>query len=184
MPVTLPPKKKLNQPFLMLGDSLVAGFNWQSRIPHFSIRNCGIPGATSRELLETIPRLKKNYPSAQLIMLMMGTNDIIMNNYDFIDDLKKTMVFLINNYPGAELLVNSLLPMQYPGLGKKTVIGANTHIEILCRKTGACYVDVHAKFLRGGDALFQEDGVHLTEVGYELWARTVLEHIAFLLEND
>jgi len=32
--------------------------------------------------------------------------------------------------------------------------------------------------------IFQEDGVHLTAAAYEIWTRALLEHIAFLVEDD
>lgn len=168
----------------MLGDSLVAGFDWQKRIPQFSIRNCGVPGATTHELLQAIPALKSHYGSSQLVMVMIGTNDLVMENYAFSEDLQKIIIFLTRTYPGAEILVNSLLPMQLPHLAQNAVTAINTQIETICRKTGSCYVDVYSRFTQTGGPLFQTDGVHLTEEGYELWARTLLEHIAFLLEND
>lgn len=168
----------------MLGDSLVAGFDWQKRIHKFAVRNCGMPGATTHELLSTMPRLKSYYSSVRLIMLMIGTNDLVLGNYNFIEDLKKVILFLTHNYPGAELLVNSLLPMRLPHLGKNSVVRINGQIEALCRQTGSCYVDVYARFLLTEGPLFQADGVHITDAGYEIWARTLLEHIAFMLESD
>lgn len=168
----------------MLGDSLVAGFDWQKRIPNFTIRNCGVPGATTHELLQAISALKSHYNSAQLVMIMIGTNDLVMENYSFIEDLTKIIVFLTHNYSGAEVLVNSLLPTQLPHLGKNAIASLNTQIEAICMKTGSCYVDVYSRFIQAEGPLFQADGIHVTETGYELWSRTVLEHIAFLLESD
>ena len=170
--------------FLLLGDSLVAGYNWQQRFPAFGVRNCGVPGATTQELLTTLPRLKRYHSSARLIMVMIGTNDLVMEQYGFTEELHQIMVLLTRSYPGAELLVNSLLPIQLPHLGRDTVSRVNTIIETLCQQTGSCYVDVHARFQKTEGHLFQADNIHLTSEGYELWARTVLEHVAFLLEND
>ena len=170
--------------FLMLGDSLVAGYNWQQRIPQFTIKNCGVPGATTDELLSSLPKLKTYYSSARMIMVMIGTNDLVMEHYGFIEDLKKIIVFLTQNFAGTEVLVNSLLPIHLRHLGKDTIPRINTQIAEICRKTGSCYVDVYSRFVQNSGNLFQLDGVHITEEGYQLWARTVLEHIAFMLEND
>jgi lysophospholipase L1-like esterase len=170
--------------FLLLGDSLVAGFNWQKRIPQFTIRNCGVPGATTRDLLELLPTLKSRFNTAQLILLMIGTNDIVQNNHAFIEDFREIVISLSRHYPSAELLVNSLLPMQLSHLSGSTVEKLNNSIQVICRETGSCYVDVYSKFLQADGILFQPDGVHITNAGYEIWARTVIEHIAFLVEND
>ncbi len=51
-------------------------------------------------------------------------------------------------------------------------------------QTGCCYLDTHIKFLNSEAAVFQRDGVHITEAAYEIWARNLLEHIAFLIEDD
>lgn len=184
MPATFPSPRNNSTSFLMLGDSLVADYNWQQRFNNFTIHNCGVPGATTHELLQSLPRVKAHCPSAELLLVMIGTNDIFMENYVFIEDLKKVIITLTREYPKAELLVNSLLPMQLPHLGKNAVASMNEQIHTACRETGSCYVDVYSKFIQDGGDLFQRDGVHITETGYELWARTLLEHIAFLVEND
>lgn len=169
---------------LLLGDSLIAGYNWQLRIPQFTIRNCGIPGATTAELLSTMPRLKAHHGPARLAMVMIGTNDLVLEQYGFIEDLRKIILFLTRNYPGCELLINSLLPIRLRHLGRETIPRLNSLIEAICRQTGSCYVDVYSRFIEVNEPLFQADGIHLKAEGYELWARTLLEHIAFLLEND
>lgn len=184
MKATLSSLRKPAPLFLMLGDSLVAGYSWQKRIPQFTIKNCGVPGATTHELLTALPRLKAYYSGSRLIMVMIGTNDLVMENYGFIEDLKKVVIFLTQNFPGSELLVNNLLPLQLPHLAKDAITRINTLIESICRTTGCCYVDVHSRFIQANGQLFQADRVHLTEEGYEVWARTLLEHIAFMLESD
>jgi lysophospholipase L1-like esterase len=184
MPATFPSHRNSKASFLMLGDSLVADYNWQQRINNFSVINCGVPGATTHELLQSLPQVKAHCPSAELLLVMIGTNDIFMENYAFVEDLKKIIITLTREFPQAELLINSLLPMQLPHLGKNAVASMNEKIHIVCQETGSCYVDVYSRFTQSGGDLFQRDGVHITEAGYELWARTLLEHIAFLVEND
>lgn len=168
----------------MLGDSLVAGYDWQQRMPRFDAHNCGVPGATTRDLLHALPRIRKDYPSPDIIMVMIGTNDVIVENYGFINEIRKIFVSLVNGYPMAEILVNSLLPMQLPYLNAKAITRLNTHIADTCRQTGCCFIDLFDRFKQSNEILFQADGVHLTPQAYELWARTLMEHIAFLVESD
>lgn len=184
MLVTPTPHQNVDTTFLMAGDSLVAGYAWQQRIPQFRIRNFGVPGATTRELLESLPWLSKQCNSARLIMVMIGTNDVYMENYAFLADLKEVVIGLNRYYPTTELLVNSLLPMQLPHLGPKAITSVNRQIELICQESGSCYIDVYSRFLQSDADLFQVDGVHLTNEGYEVWARTLLEHIAFIVESD
>lgn len=173
-----------NRDFLLLGDSLIADNDWQPRMPQFTLHNMGVAGANTRDLLMSLSDLKKQFPKAGIIMVMIGTNDIAVGNYRFTENLKKIAVTLSHEYPGAEILINSLLPIQIPGTGLSAIPLLNDTISGICRLTGSCYVDIFSRFEQSQEGLFQEDSVHLTTKGYELWARTVLEHIAFLVEDD
>ena len=180
-----PPSPPDTRPhFLLLGDSLVAGFDWHDRFAHFTIHNCGFPGATTRDLLDALPRLQALYPTARIVMVMIGTNDVLMENFSFPADLKRIIVELRRHYPLAELLVNSLLPMELPFLSTTAIVRTNEAIAAICRETGSFYIDIHERFLQADAPLFETDGVHLSPAGYEVWARTLLAHIAFLGEND
>lgn len=178
------PKKEYQNTLLMLGDSLVAGYDWQQRIPQLAITNFGVPGLTTEELLQSLPNIKTQHSSADLILVMIGTNDVAMENYGFFEKLKQIIVFLSQNYPNAEVMVNNLMPIQLPHLGSKAIERINQQIEIIGRETGSCYLDTYSKFLPNYPAFLQADGVHITPAGYDVWAKTLLEHIAFLLDND
>lgn len=188
MPVPPPPLEYVqhfaNTDFLMLGDSLIADNNWQQRMPQFTVHNLGVPGSNTRDLLMSLSALKHKYPRAGIIMVMVGINDLAVGNYRFTENLKKVVVTLSHEYPGAELLVNSLLPIQLPHLGLSAIPLLNDTIAGICRLTGSCYVDLFSRFEQAEGEMFQADGIHLTKEGYELWSRTVLEHIAFLVEDD
>ena len=173
-----------NPQFLMLGDSMVAGFNWQKRITNFTIRNYGVPGATTSALLHALPRIIPRYKKAEVVLVMIGTNDVAQENFSFLTDLRQIIITVTRECPTAELMVNSLLPMTLPHLGQAALPKVNEQIEDICRETGSCFVDVYSRFLQFPENLLEPDGVHINETGYELWARTLLEHIAFLVEND
>ena len=169
---------------LLLGDSLIADFDWQPRMSSYKVQNFGLPGATAGDLLDMLSDIKNQTGVVDLIMVMVGTNDLLTDNYRFIDTLKKITVQLQKNYPLAEILANSLFPMDLPHLPDNAIPSFNTHIEAITTQTGCCFLDTHTKFLKSDAVLFQSDGVHITAAAYEIWAHTLLEHIAFLMEND
>ncbi|MBB5347113.1 hypothetical protein JWG42_06530 [Desulfoprunum benzoelyticum] len=170
--------------FLLLGDSLVADNNWQRRIPFCKVLNYGVPGATAFDLLASLPDLSEHVGSPAAILIMIGTNDALEGQLDFVDCLRRIVVQLSGDFPAAEIIVTSLLPMRrfFPSIAEIATINAD--IKAMTMQTGSCYLDVCSKFIQSDADLFQEDGVHLTPQAYEIWARTLLEHIAFLIEHD
>jgi lysophospholipase L1-like esterase len=169
---------------LLLGDSLVADHNWQTRMSSFKVMNFGVPGATAGDLLASLPAIKTRASHADVILVMIGTNDLLMGNDDYLLLLKKILIQLNHDYPASEIVVNSLLPMTLPHLPQDTVTTLNSHIEALTMRTGCCFLDIHRRFVVDDQQLFQDDGVHLTDAGYVIWTRALMEHIAFLVEND
>ena len=169
---------------LILGDSLVADHDWQARMPSFKVENLGVPGATAADLLASLPASKSRAADAEVIVVMIGTNDLLIGNDNFLSQLKNILIQLSHDYPTAEILVNGLLPMDLPHLPDNSVSSLNTHIEAITMRTGCCFLDIHRRFVGSDKQLFQEDGVHITAAGYAIWERALLEHIAFLVEND
>ena len=171
-------------PILLLGDSLVADFDWQAKLPQYRVHNFGVPGAMTTDLLASLPVIREQVDYAEIIMVMIGTNDLLCGNHDLLHTLKKILIQLTQNYPSAETLVCSLFPMHLPHLPENTISSLNTHIEALTMRTGTCFLDVHSRLDSTAKEIFQDDGVHITPAAYEIWRRMLMEHIAFLLEND
>lgn len=171
--------------FLFLGDSLVADNNWQPRIPFCKVYNCGVSGSKAQDLLESLPEISRRVPLPAAVLVMVGTNDVLAGHYAFVDTVRQIIVLLSKYFPSAELIITSLLPMKLPFLAEDAIGRLNNHIEAVTIQTGCCYLDIHKKFLQSKDLeLFQEDGVHLTTRAYEIWTRSLLEHVSLLLEND
>ena len=169
---------------LILGDSLVADHDWQARMPFFKVDNLGVPGATATDLLASLPEIKTWAASSEVIVVMIGTNDLLSGNDDFLSQLKNILIQLSHDCPTAEILVNSLLPMDLPHLPYNSVSSLNTHIEAITMRTGCCFLNIHKRLVGSDEQLFQEDGVHITAAAYAIWERALLEHIAFLVESD
>jgi len=169
---------------LLLGDSLVASHDWQHRLASCQVTNFGIPGIMTSDIFNSLSDVKQQSPHADIIMLMVGTNDILTGNFEFIHTLRRICVTLCKNYPAAEVLITSIFPMDLPHLPYNTISSLNCHIEALTMQTGCCYLDIHARLKNLSIPIFEDDGVHVTKKTYEIWSRTLLEHIAFLIEDD
>lgn len=169
---------------LLLGDSLVADHDWQSRMPSYKVVNFGVAGSMAADLLSSLLEIKQQTPYADVIMVMVGTNDLLTGNFAFITTLKKIFVQLNHDFPTAEILGNSLFPMKLPHISEQTIAKLNSHIEAFTVQTGCCFLDTHRRLSDTDQPIFLADGVHLTEAAYEIWTRALLEHIAFLIEND
>ncbi len=169
--------------FLFLGDSLIADYDWQQRMPHFKIINNGIPGETVQGLLNRLPSIAESVKNPELVLLMIGTNNLIIEDYSFLEPLRQIIVQLTSNYPTAEVITNSLLPCQLPWLGMEALTKLNNEIEPMAQRTGSCYLDMFTKITPTPD-YFQYDGIHLQPKAYELWSRNILEFVSFLIEDD
>ena len=150
-----------------------------------TVHNCGVSGSTAQDLLDSLPKLSSRVPSPSAVLIMTGTNDILAERYSFIDTIRQIIVQISKYFPTAEILITSILPMKLPFLAEDTIPQINSQIEEVSIQTGCCYLDLHKKFSQAQDLeLLQDDGVHLTRRGYELWTRVLLEHVSLLLEEN
>jgi lysophospholipase L1-like esterase len=169
--------------FLFLGDSLIADFDWQTRMSHFEILNYGVPGETVQGLLNRIPTITKDLAPPDLILVMIGTNNLIIEDFSFMESLRQIIVTLTSCYPTSEVITNSLFPCQLPWVSMDTLQRINKTTEAVTRQTGACYLDMFSKFKPNPD-FFQSDGIHLTDKAYDLWSKSILEFVSFLIEDE
>ena len=169
--------------FLFLGDSLIADYNWQERMAHFEIINYGVPGETTQGLLHRIPSITESIKNPELILLMIGTNNLIIEDYSFLESLRQIIVALTSKYPTTEVITNSLLPCQLPWLNMDALKRLNDMIEPMAQQTGSCYLNMFNKIAPTPE-YFQNDGIHLQPKAYELWSKNILEFVSFLIEDD
>lgn len=168
---------------LFLGDSLLADFNWQERITRFDVSNLSVVGETALGLLNRLPAVENKVIDPHIILIMTGTNNLLMEDYNFTEIIRQILVSLSRSYPTADIIINSLLPIKIPWLKAEELMRINKVLETLSLTSGCCYLDMYSKFTNK-NGLFQADGIHCTETGYNLWAKSILEYIAFLLEDD
>ncbi|HSR35845.1 MAG TPA: GDSL family lipase, partial [Desulfurivibrionaceae bacterium] len=71
---------------IFLGDSLIEFCDWRTYFPDQPIINLGLAGETVQELRQRIDRLDGRLQSATWLLLMIGTNNVAMEEYGFLPD--------------------------------------------------------------------------------------------------
>ncbi len=172
---------------LIIGDYLSAEFSWQARVPQFEISNLSVTDATSTDILNTLPKLKELHPETDAIMLSIGANDLRSGNDDFLSTIRDICIKGNELFPTAEFLVTSIVPITFADFPPQRIAELNQQMATMARDIGAVSLDVYTplkKAMENGQEIVEADGIHLTSNGYALWAKTMLEHIAFLIEED
>jgi lysophospholipase L1-like esterase len=162
---------------VFIGDSLTEWFNWQKRFPEYQVVNLGIAGERVEELLSRLPDVHREVKNPDMIFFMTGINNIGYGVYDIIGVYRQIVSDLRNQYKTAKLVLQSILPVDLPMADNAETRKINQQIEALANELGAEYLDIHCLFVdaKGNpkSGLLQDDGVHLSSKGYEVWADEV-----------
>lgn len=169
--------------FLFIGDNLIADFNWQERMPLFDVHCHGTDQEMVEGLLRRIGKIEQSVPTPDIILIMIGINNVINKDYTFVDQIRRIVIRLSNTYPEAEIIVNSLPNINVDFLVEEAIHHLNVSINNMTRQTGCCYLDNFVALAKNPE-IFTADGINLTQRSYDRWARSILEYVAFLLEDD
>jgi len=90
---------------LFIGHSLIEFFDWQKRFPSHKVSNLGVAGETVERLLLRLERIIKRHPSADIIFLMTGLNNLAMGDTGFLDPYRKIIETLSSAYPSARVYI-------------------------------------------------------------------------------
>ena len=162
----MPQSEKL----VFVGDSIVEGGDWAAWFPDDDVVNLGVGGDTVQGLAGRLDEVVAAAPDS--IVLLIGTNDFAERRRtveQVVRGIENTMVALRRDLPGTRLLLTSILPRQAEHAAR--IKDANRHLRKFSATVRAQYLDLWPA-LADGDELrddFTEDGLHLTDAGYEAW---------------
>jgi lysophospholipase L1-like esterase len=162
---------------LFLGDSLIEFYDWEDRFPLKGVANLGIAGESVLGLLSRLEGIIKRYPSAGLIFIMTGINNIAMEDLDFFTAYREIIERLKDAFPGAGIYINSLLPVIVDFIPDGSIRKVNDSLKGLSADTDVGYLDVYGLFMAPDQRPVREylldDGVHLSGKGYEVWSKAL-----------
>lgn len=151
--------------------------------PDYQVINTGFGGSQMSDLLYYADRLILKY-APDKVFIYEGDNDIAVGKS--IDEImlttKKLVQELRQNIPGVELVFISAKPSPARWGLKNDYRSLNNSLKAYCKNQPDLYfADVWNLMLdQNGNpdkALYVEDGLHMTKVGYKLWAHELIEYL-------
>ncbi len=167
-----------------VGDSVTEFFDWQRRFPEYEVMNLGIAGETIEGLSNRMDRILIGLHNPAYIFLMTGINNIAMEDYDILGEYKKIINRFFSSFHKSIIVVQSILPVSLPWVDNGRIRDLNNSLIDTARNFAATYLDLYSLFsdVEGNPiaGYLLDDGVHLSDKGYDVWAKEVE---GFLKEN-
>lgn len=162
---------------VFIGDSLTEWFDWQRRFPDYQAANLGVSGETVQGLLARRGRIRSQIAEPDFIFLMTGINNIANEQYDIARPYREIVRNLTTWYKRSMMIVQSILPVDLTWIDSNIIRNTNRELEQIAQDYEAEYLDVYAGFVDNEGnpktGYLQDDGVHLSSKGYEVWANEV-----------
>lgn len=162
---------------VFIGDSLTEWFDWQRRFPDYQAANLGVSGETVQGLLARRGRIRSQIAEPDFIFLMTGINNIANEQYDIARPYREIVRNLTTWYKRSMMIVQSILPVDLTWIDSNIIRNTNRELEQIAQEYEAEYLDVYAGFVDNEGnpktGYLQDDGVHLSSKGYEVWANEV-----------
>lgn len=169
---------------VFVGDGLSAGARWEERFPEFDVRNLGVNGDTTDEVLDRLDQVVAVDPDA--VVLQVGTNDVGWNRSDeyIVRNIETILCTMRKQLPATRILVQSVPPREKEFT--RLIRSINRHVRQFAPTVKARYLDLWPALADGDGRLSSEwstDHLHLTEAGYVVWHAQLRPALVDLLEH-
>ncbi len=164
----------------MLGDSLVEWGDWPELLPSVRVINRGVAGEHVEELSVRLAAEVESIEDPDHILIMAGTNNLLMGNTFFPAVFRSMLPRLAALCPEADITLNSIMPMALPGLPEQ-IAAVNRQLQEIAELAGCHFLDMVPACIEQCLPItrpcFLTDGVHLSTLGYQVWAGEIRRHL-------
>ena len=155
---------------VMLGDSITHGGEWSEMFPGLPIKNRGISGDTTTDVLLRLDPIIAAKPAA--VFVKIGTNDLqrVPDRAVSYRQYRQIVTRIQAGSPGTRIYLQSLLPRE--AAMREEVEGYNRQIKAMAAELGVDYIDLYPAFLAPDGSIRDEltlDELHLSGEGYRVW---------------
>lgn len=169
---------------ILLGNSITAAFKADEFYPDLNIKNRGISGDQTIDILSRLSEITESKPKK--IFLMVGVNDIIhgVDEKTILNNYIKIVSQIKAECPETELFLQSILPLaggvsEYYKVenrsGNERIDRMNEEIKSLAIEKKINYVDLNTNFRMNGELNkeYSWDGIHINAKGYQFWNKCI-----------
>lgn len=170
--------KQVDDPVVILGDSIVRRTSYPKTVCGRTIVNAGIDGSTTASGLDAMLTKAIGAKQAAMIVVSLGLNDAGASfsaatykaNYQALLTTLKSL--------SPQLAVTTVTPVE--AAKSTTAATANIVIESYNSLLSAIAGDAGAKLIVIPEmpASYSTDGVHLNQAGYAVWTKSIIEGIS------
>ena len=162
---------------LFIGDSLIEYYDWQERFSKHLVYNLGVAGETVEGLYARLEVVFSQIEEADAVFIMTGINNLAMGDRRFLPAYRKIVKGFKEHYTPSRIFVHSLLPVLFPWISNDEIVKMNEELKKMAKEEDVVYFDIHTVFLeqegRPVRDYLLDDGVHVSEKGYRVWAREI-----------
>lgn len=165
---------------VFLGTSLTQAFPLQEMFGNVHLRNRGIGGNTSRDILNRLEEVTEGKP--EKIFLEVGTNDITKGfpMDTLIHNVKKIVYMIRKETPKTSIYIQSVLPTAFgQATANPKIKEYNELIQAFCETNNIPFIDLHRAFYLDGsmNKSLTTDGIHLKGAGYYVWSNCLKKYL-------
>ncbi len=163
---------------VFMGDDLIAEALWSELFPELSVRNRGMNGQTTEEMLLRLPAIAQAKPD--IVLINSGASDLaaLIPTVQIIANMREAVNLFQAFSPESTLLISSVLPLSPENAAPAKEL--NSALAQLAETHTLAFVDASAVLLNSDGSFkpgFADRRSRLQGAGYDAWRTLLKPHL-------